>query len=124
MTKWIRFLKTRNACKGAIKWAARYRTPGIAWRYCKRGDWMRWFIKHFADDKTILDRLFRFEGSFSSKTWDAIERLVSTDTYTRSGAPKQADLNIVALHADRIRKNFKCPKIKWSKNFVSSHAKS
>jgi hypothetical protein len=33
-----------GACDGAVKWAAKYKTPLAAWRACGRGDWLLWML--------------------------------------------------------------------------------
>ena len=32
-----------GACRDAVEWAARYKTPQAAWKACKRGDHMLWY---------------------------------------------------------------------------------
>jgi len=40
----VKFLKTLNACHGAVEYAGRFDTLQDAWNACERGDWMLWLV--------------------------------------------------------------------------------
>ena len=41
---WSRKLVAMNACEDAVAWAAGQPSLAVAWKECKRGDWMLWLI--------------------------------------------------------------------------------
>jgi len=40
----IEKLKALGACREAVKWLSGQVSPSVAWRNCKRGDWMLWLL--------------------------------------------------------------------------------
>ena len=55
MAKWYTELEKMGACPDAVKWAKGYKTFRNAWRYCKCGDWMLWYLgRKDADRKRLV----------------------------------------------------------------------
>ena len=44
MKHWSEKLVSINACSDAVKWARKQPSAAVAWKTCKRGDWMLWLI--------------------------------------------------------------------------------
>lgn len=43
--RWQQVLVRHGACDEAVKFANRYATFEAAWKACRRGDWMVWWVK-------------------------------------------------------------------------------
>ena len=54
--KHINKLKSFNACEEAVRWFAKQRTPLLAWRDCKRPDWLLWFAGKQAGEPGCASR--------------------------------------------------------------------
>ena len=47
-------LERLSACKEAVLFSAKFKTPKEAWENCPRGDWMLWIASRLNVDKRLL----------------------------------------------------------------------